>query len=86
MSPQLISRSWGKSITPRFETLLTFDSFFVNELGQIRMIEAPDKEYYFHSTNNERFNEMLREAMQGMTARELVYIVLTLRRVLASRD
>jgi hypothetical protein len=86
MSPQLISRSWGKSITPPFEPVLTFDSFFVNELGQIRMIEAPDKEYYYHSTNNERYNEMRREAMQGTTARELVYIVLTLRRVLASRD
>jgi hypothetical protein len=29
------------------------------------MIEAPEKQYVFHSTNNERVNEMRREAMQG---------------------
>ena len=29
------------------------------------MIDAPDKDYVFYSTNNERVNEMLREAMQG---------------------
>jgi hypothetical protein len=40
-------------------------SFFVNALGHIRMIEAPEKQYVFHSTNNERTNEMRREAMQG---------------------
>jgi hypothetical protein len=37
----------------------------VNNLGHIRMIEAPDKEYVFHATNNERMNELRREAMQG---------------------
>jgi hypothetical protein len=29
------------------------------------MIEAPEKQYVFHSTNNERVNEVRREAMQG---------------------
>jgi hypothetical protein len=29
------------------------------------MIEAPEKQYVFRSTNNERVNEMRREAMQG---------------------
>jgi hypothetical protein len=33
------------------------------------MTQAPDKEYVFHSTNNERFNEVRREAMQGRSAR-----------------
>jgi hypothetical protein len=47
------------------ELVLTTCSFFVNGLGQIRMIEAPDKEYVFHSTNDERVNELRREAMQG---------------------
>lgn len=46
--------------------LLTIRSFFVNHHGQIRMVEAPDKEYVFHATNNERVNELRREAMQGM--------------------
>ena len=29
------------------------------------MIDAPDKHYVFHSTNNERVNEVRREAMQS---------------------
>lgn len=37
----------------------------MNSLGHIRMIEAPEKQYVFHSTNNERVNEVRREAMQG---------------------
>jgi hypothetical protein len=45
--------------------ILTTISFFVNNLGHIRMIEAPEKQYVFHATNNERVNEMRREAMQG---------------------
>jgi hypothetical protein len=45
--------------------IFTSCSFFINGLGHIRMIEAPDKEYVFHSTNNERVNEVRREAMQG---------------------
>jgi hypothetical protein len=44
---------------------LTTSSFFINNLGHIRMIEAPDKEYVFHCTNDERVNELRREAMQG---------------------
>jgi hypothetical protein len=52
-----------------FKSVLTNDSFFVNALGHIRMIEAPEKQYVFHSTNNERTNEMRREAMQGKSQR-----------------
>lgn len=44
---------------------LTSPSFFINDVGQIRMIDAPEKPYVFHSTNNERVNEVRREAMQG---------------------
>jgi hypothetical protein len=29
------------------------------------MITAPDKQYVFHSTNNDRVNEVIREAMQS---------------------
>jgi hypothetical protein len=49
----------------RLQSVLMPGSFFVNSLGHIRMIEAPEKQYVFHSTNNERVNEMRREAMQG---------------------
>ncbi|PSN70334.1 hypothetical protein BS50DRAFT_662530 [Corynespora cassiicola Philippines] len=38
--------------------------YFVNDEGKIKMIEAPEKDYVFHHTNNERHNEMRREAMQ----------------------
>lgn len=48
--------------------VLTLASFFVNELGHIRMIQAPEKEYIFHATNNDRVNELRREAMQGRSA------------------
>jgi hypothetical protein len=44
-------------------------SFFVNDVGHIRMTQAPDKEYVYHCTNNDRFNEVRREAMQGRSAR-----------------
>jgi hypothetical protein len=49
------------------QTNLTSPGYFVNDLGHIRMIHAPDKQYLFHSTNNDRVNEVLREAMQSMS-------------------
>ncbi|KAF1947155.1 hypothetical protein EJ02DRAFT_136032 [Clathrospora elynae] len=49
---------------PSFAADLKELGFFVNNVGHIRMIDAPDKQYVFHSTNNERINERLREAMQ----------------------
>ncbi|KAH7067094.1 Arb2 domain-containing protein [Paraphoma chrysanthemicola] len=45
--------------------------FFVNSLGHIRMIEAPEKQYVFHSTNNERHNEVRREAMYTCARQEM---------------
>ncbi|KAH7405657.1 Arb2 domain-containing protein [Phaeosphaeria sp. MPI-PUGE-AT-0046c] len=44
--------------------------FFVNELGHIRMIGAPEKEYVFHATNNDRMNELRREAVQECSRQE----------------
>ncbi|KAF2021590.1 hypothetical protein BU24DRAFT_23349 [Aaosphaeria arxii CBS 175.79] len=38
--------------------------YFVNNIGQIRMIEFPEKDYHFHWYNQERHNEVRREAMQ----------------------
>ncbi|KAF1913480.1 Arb2 domain-containing protein [Ampelomyces quisqualis] len=52
---------------PVYEADLKALGFFVNQDGQIRMIDAPDKEYVFYATNNERVNELRREAMQGRT-------------------
>lgn len=49
------------------------------------MIDAPDKEYFYHCTNNERYNEMRREAMQGTTTYLSLKPVLTLPRMLSSR-
>ncbi|CAO2657748.1 Nn.00g038740.m01.CDS01 [Neocucurbitaria sp. VM-36] len=49
---------------PSFAADLKELGFFINKVGHIRMIEAPDKQYIFHSTNNERVNEVRREAMQ----------------------
>jgi hypothetical protein len=45
--------------------LLTEHSFFINKLGHIRMIEAPEKPFVFNSTNNERHNEVRNEALHG---------------------
>ncbi|KAH7381541.1 Arb2 domain-containing protein [Pyrenochaeta sp. MPI-SDFR-AT-0127] len=39
-------------------------SFFINKVGQIRMIEAPEEPYIFRSTNNDRVNEVRQEAMR----------------------
>jgi hypothetical protein len=55
------------------QLILRTNSFFINDLGQIRMIDAPDVEYLFRATNNERVNEMRREAMQGKVTSLLSY-------------
>lgn len=53
------------------------NSFFVNEVGHIRMTEAPEKPYIYHATNNERVNDVRREAMQGKWKQEESGIALT---------
>ena len=45
---------------------LTQRSFFINKLGHIRMIEAPEKSFVFNSTNNDRHNEVRNEALHGV--------------------
>ncbi|KAI8937476.1 hypothetical protein NX059_005194 [Plenodomus lindquistii] len=50
---------------PSFPADLKQLGFFVNDLGHIRMIDAPDKPYIYHATNSERVNEVRREAMQA---------------------
>ncbi|KAF2856463.1 hypothetical protein T440DRAFT_411346 [Plenodomus tracheiphilus IPT5] len=55
---------------PSFPVDLKQLGFFVNTLGHIRMIEAPEKHFIFHATNSERVNEVRREAMQGKSNRE----------------
>ncbi|KAH8726838.1 Arb2 domain-containing protein [Phaeosphaeriaceae sp. PMI808] len=48
---------------PVFPADLTALGFFLNQNGQTRMIEAPDKDFNFRATNNDRVNETRREAM-----------------------
>jgi hypothetical protein len=50
---------------PSFPADLNKLGFFINSSGDIRMINAPEKPYVYHATNNERVNEMRREAMQS---------------------
>ncbi|KAF1838529.1 hypothetical protein BDW02DRAFT_623974 [Decorospora gaudefroyi] len=63
---------------PAFPADLRQLGFFVNNVGAIRMIDAPDKPYVFHATNNERVNEVRREAMQtcqrNETEKRLAYV------------
>jgi hypothetical protein len=50
---------------PSFPADLNQLGFFINLSGDIRMIDAPEKPYVYHATNNERVNEVRREAMQS---------------------
>ncbi|KNG45850.1 ribosomal protein s14 protein [Stemphylium lycopersici] len=55
---------------PSFPADLNQLGFFINKSGHIRMIKAPEKPYVFRATNNERVNEVLREAMQTCQRKE----------------
>ena len=50
---------------PSFPANLKELGFFINSSGDIRMINAPEKPYVYHATNNDRVNEVRREAMQS---------------------
>lgn len=56
---------------PSFPADLKTLGFYINKTGGIRMIEAPEKQYVYHSTNNERVNEVRREAMQSESRRHI---------------
>ncbi|KAG9187889.1 hypothetical protein G6011_05760 [Alternaria panax] len=43
---------------PSFPADLEKLGFFINSLGDIRMINAPEMPYIYHATNNERVNEV----------------------------
>ncbi|ORY19683.1 Arb2 domain-domain-containing protein [Clohesyomyces aquaticus] len=45
--------------------------YFINETGHIRMIAYPDHEFQYHFSNQERHNEVHREAMQVCQRREV---------------
>ncbi|KAI4956675.1 hypothetical protein J4E91_000888 [Alternaria rosae] len=55
---------------PSFPADLNQLGFFINLSGDIRMIDAPEKPYVYHATNNERVNEVRREAMQTCQRKE----------------
>lgn len=61
------------SLVRRRSTLILC-SFFVNNIGQLRMTEFPDKDYQYQFSNSERYNELRREAMQGKLSSLLITI------------
>ncbi|KAF3051657.1 hypothetical protein E8E11_010088 [Didymella keratinophila] len=46
--------------------------FFINKLGHIRMIEAPEKPFVFNSTNIERHNDVRNEALHACSRAEVL--------------
>lgn len=57
---------------PTYEADLAKLGFFLNSKGQFRMIKYPDKVFNFHHSNNERDNEVRREAFQTCQRREVL--------------
>ncbi|KAJ4337538.1 hypothetical protein N0V95_008300 [Ascochyta clinopodiicola] len=45
--------------------------FFINKLGHIRMIDAPEKPFVFHSLNDDRHNEVRNEALHACSRAEV---------------
>lgn len=50
---------------PKFPANLKELGFFINDTAHIRSIEDPEKNFFFFITNNDRYNEVHREAMAG---------------------
>jgi hypothetical protein len=50
---------------PKFPANLNQLGYFINEKLQIRKIDKPDEKFHFHITNNDRYNEVHREAVKG---------------------
>lgn len=50
---------------PKFPADLNQLGYFINEKSQIRKINKPDEKFQFHITNNDRYNEVHREATNG---------------------
>ncbi|KAI1604989.1 hypothetical protein PtrCC142_002837 [Pyrenophora tritici-repentis] len=55
---------------PSFPADLKKLGYFINKTGCIRRINAPEKQFVYHATNNERVNEVRREAMQTCQRKE----------------
>ncbi|KAF1995796.1 hypothetical protein P154DRAFT_538505 [Amniculicola lignicola CBS 123094] len=61
----------GMPVDAAYEADLKALGYFINSVGQIRMIGYPDKDFDFHFSNNDRHNEVRREAMQVCQRREV---------------
>jgi hypothetical protein len=48
---------------PEFPADMKKLGFFINETAHIRNVEKPDENFVFFITNNDRYNELHREAM-----------------------
>ncbi|KAJ4988944.1 Arb2 domain-containing protein [Stagonosporopsis vannaccii] len=46
--------------------------FFINQVGHIRMIDAPEKPFVFNATNIERHNEVRNEALHACSRAEVI--------------
>ncbi|KAH6619954.1 Arb2 domain-containing protein [Boeremia exigua] len=66
-------RRKGDTISPdaSYPANLKELGFFINKLGHIRMIEAPDKPFVFNATNIERHNEVRNEALHACSRAEV---------------
>ena len=63
---------------PKFPADLNQLGYFINETSQIRKIDKPDEKFHFHITNNDRYNEVHREAVKGEPMPQDDYYVLTI--------
>ncbi|OCL04434.1 hypothetical protein AOQ84DRAFT_117805 [Glonium stellatum] len=57
---------------PEFPANLEELGYFITDTGHIRKIENPDESFQFFITNNERFNEVHREAMHKCIRKEVI--------------
>jgi len=56
---------------PRFKADMKAMGYFVNENSQIRKSKNPNEKFHYFITNNTRWNEMHREAMESCIRREV---------------
>jgi hypothetical protein len=50
---------------PAFPKTLAELGYFVNEKSQVKSIRKPDQDFIYKITDNDRYNEVRREALNG---------------------
>jgi hypothetical protein len=51
--------------------------YYLNEKDQVRKIVKPDEHFQYYLTNNERYNDVQREALHGMRPPDTSYVSFT---------